>query len=361
MSEIKQNEKGNVIAPPVISGNGLVTKLFIALLAVLFILIVWGAYVRLTGSGLSIPEWPIVNGSLLPPTSDSDWQTVYQKYYLEVFNVTDLSASNVIPIEDFKRMFAIEYIHRFIAAISGILFIILLWLSLKSKALRQRLGVLMVASLVLLFIQILLGGIVVKEELKPELIAAHLAAGYIFFLAMLWAYLTLTDRINNRGTICSSKFGMFSFIAAAALFLQIISGGLMAGSGAGHILNTYPKMGSEWLPSGSALFADTYGGFWNNLTRNPILIQVIHRWWILVVIAGIGLQHAFKREIELTGRGRLAFLVSSILLIVQIVWGIGNLMMKVPVYMSAGHSAIALLFFASLVIVAFESRQWEQD
>ena len=66
-----------------------ISRLFLALLVVLFILIVWGAYVRLTGSGLSIPEWPIVNGSLLPPTSDSDWQAVYQKYYLEVFNITD--------------------------------------------------------------------------------------------------------------------------------------------------------------------------------------------------------------------------------------------------------------------------------
>jgi hypothetical protein len=34
----------------------------------LFVLIFWGAYVRFTGSGLSISEWPVVNGSLLPPS-----------------------------------------------------------------------------------------------------------------------------------------------------------------------------------------------------------------------------------------------------------------------------------------------------
>jgi heme a synthase len=354
-------QKGNTapIGQPDLPGGGLINKLFVALLVVLFLLIVWGAYVRLTGSGLSIPEWPIVNGSLLPPTTDTGWQAVYQKYYLEVFNITNLSGSDIIPLEQFKKMFAIEYIHRFIAALAGIIFLILLWLSLKRKEYRQQIGALMITALVLLFVQILLGGIVVKEELKPDLIAAHLAAAYLFFAGVLWAYLRIGSLEEKFSGFFSNKFRIFSLVAVTALFFQIVSGGLMAGSGAGHILNTFPKMGTEWLPSGEAIFADAYGGFWDNLGRNPVLIQVIHRWWILAVIVGIGLQHMYRREVVLSARGRKAFLASSILLIVQIVWGIGNLMMKVPVYMSAGHSAIALLFFASLVIVMFEARRQE--
>jgi heme a synthase len=359
MSDNLKKENAAPVRKSDLPDGGLINKLFVALLAVLFLLIVWGAYVRLTGSGLSIPEWPIVNGSLLPPTTDAGWQAVYQKYYLEVFNITDLSGSDIIPLEQFKKMFAIEYIHRFIAALAGIIFLILLWMSLKRKEYRQQIGALLIAALVLLFVQILLGGIVVKEELKSELIAAHLAAAYLFFAGVLWAYLKLDSQEEKFGRLFGRKFGIFSFVAVTGLFFQIVSGGLMAGSGAGHILNTFPKMGTEWLPSGEAIFADTYGGFWDNLGRNPVLIQVIHRWWILVVIFGIGLQHMYRREIVLSARGRKAFLASSILLIVQIVWGIGNLMMKVPVYMSAGHSAIALLFFASLVIVLFEARRVE--
>lgn len=336
-----------------------IIRLFLALLIVLFILIIWGAYVRLTGSGLSIPEWPIVNGSLLPPTSDNNWQAVYQKYYLEVFNITDLSGDEVIPLEQFKRMFAIEYIHRFLAAVSGIIFLVLLFLTLKLKAYRQRMGALMLAALVLLFAQILLGGIVVKEELKSELIAAHLGTGYLFFAAILWAYLkTGADDSTSAGRI-SGKFALYSLIAVIALFMQIISGGLMAGTGAGHIYNTFPKMGENWLPSAAAMFADTYGGFWDNLGRNPVLIQVIHRWWILVLIVGIGLQHSVRRQVVLSGKGKKAFLAASILLVLQIIWGIGNLMMNVPVYMSAGHSAIALLLFTTMVIVLYEARYQE--
>lgn len=340
--------------------NGrVISRLFLALLAVLFILIIWGAYVRLTGSGLSIPEWPIVNGSLLPPTSDTAWQTVYQKYYLEVFNITDLSGSDVIPLAQFKRMFAIEYIHRFLAAVAGIIFLVLLFITIKLRAYRQRIGALILTALVLLFVQVLLGGIVVKEELKSELIAAHLGTGYLFFAAILWAYLkTVTINSKPAGQI-SGKFALYSLIAVIALFMQIVSGGLMAGSGAGHIYNTFPKMGQNWLPSAAAMFADTYGGFWDNLGRNPVLIQVIHRWWILVLIAGIGLQHLARRQAVLTNRGKKAFLATSILIVLQIIWGIGNLMMNVPVYMSAGHSAIALLLFTSMMIVFYEAHHQE--
>jgi len=340
-----------------ISTKKALSSWFRILLFILFILIVWGAIVRLTGSGLSIPEWPIVNGTLLPPFSEDDWETVYKRYYLDVFHITDLTGADLISMSKFKTMFAIEYTHRFIAAVSGIIFLVLLWEVFRNRRARKNVGGFMIAALLALILQVVLGGIVVKEELKADLVAAHLAVAYLFFAFVLWSHLRLSkSEALAKISFAPNRLTLFSIVAAIALFLQIISGGLMAGSSAGHILNTFPKMGKVWIPGAADLFSEHYGGFWQNLTRNPILIQLIHRWWLLIVIIAIGLIHANRKGIQLSKRGRFAITSGGVLLVVQLLFGVGNLMMKVPVYMSASHSALALLLFWSLVTCWFEAK-----
>ena len=340
-------------------GRRQITAWFMLLLILTFLLIVWGAFVRLTGSGLSIPEWPIINGSLFPPTSDAGWQEVFKTYYLEVHNITEPTGPDVMPLSRFKTMFAIEYIHRFIAALVGLLFLVLLWFSLRHKNRRKLIGDLMIVAFLMLFIQVLLGGIVVREDLKAFLVAAHLGTAYMFFALMLWGYLKLSLAATVGEiprTTKGNKLLLFSAIASIALFFQIVSGGLMAGSGAGHILNTFPKMGDAWIPGRALMFSDIYGGLWQNLTENRVLIQFIHRWWLIVVVITVGLMHGFSKNATFSKWGRLAKASAGIILLVQFSFGVGNLMMKVPVYMSVIHSAIALLLFVSLIMVVFEAR-----
>ncbi len=327
------------------------------LLILLFILIVWGALVRLTGSGLSIPEWPIVNGSILPPLSDDDWQAVYRTYYLEVHNISDPYGPDVIPVGKFKTMFAIEYLHRMLAAVAGIIFIVLYIRFMRDSVKRKRVGYLMTLAGALLLLQIVLGAVVVKEELKAELVAGHLAVAYLFYALILWIYLRLnraTDYVDRKS---GAEYGLILpvWLMLVSFFFQFISGGLMAGSGAGHILNTYPKMGGHWIPPLSQLYSSLQGGLWSNLVENRVLIQFIHRWWILAVIAMIVWTRVKARRYALSRRGKTYFRIVDILLVLQIVWGIGNLVMKVPVYMSAGHSGIALLLFTFSLMAAYEA------
>ena len=112
---------------------------------VVFLLVVIGGVVRLTGSGLSIPEWPIINGSLLPPITESDWEAVYKTYHrviegVEVDSVYHTAYPDIIPLGKFKSMFALEYIHRSIAAVVGILYLIVLIKVIKNAGLRKRLS-----------------------------------------------------------------------------------------------------------------------------------------------------------------------------------------------------------------------------
>jgi len=84
------------------------------------------------------------------------------------------------------------------------------------------------------------------------------------------------------------------------------------------------------------------------------LIQFIHRWWILAVITAIAFIHAKAMKAGLTSRGKLAVLAAGAVLILQLLLGIGNLVMKVPFFMSISHSATALILFALLIITTFE-------
>ncbi|MBK6911032.1 MAG: COX15/CtaA family protein, partial [bacterium] len=61
--------------------------LFLSML--ITVLMLWGGFVRISGSGLSIPDWPLINGSLLPPFSETGWQAVFDDYKTAYPALTD--------------------------------------------------------------------------------------------------------------------------------------------------------------------------------------------------------------------------------------------------------------------------------
>ena len=129
-----------------------------------YLLIVFGAVVRVTGSGLGCPDWPLCHGRLIPPA--------------------ELSA-------------IIEYLHRSVAVLVGLPLAALFaatWLRQRQAATVFR----AVNLLMLLLIpQILLGREVVLRELPPPLVAVHLANA---LLIMALAILTAAEAAFGPGT-----------------------------------------------------------------------------------------------------------------------------------------------------------------
>lgn len=318
------------------------------------ILILWGGIVRLSGSGLSIPDWPLINGSLLPPLSDSDWQKVYQSYRSQVTNLTDPQSSIEIPLNRFKFMFAIEYIHRFLASLVGIIFLAIFILSLKVKSVWIQIRRLLIPTAVLLLGQAILGGVVVKKELQAELVAVHLGLAFLFFGLLLWMALKISGAEANLSVQQKSKRNTLAWITLGVVFIQIISGGLMAGTKAGLILNTFPKMGDYLVPPVSALWSTIYKTPFHNLIQNQITIQFIHRWWAVLAIIMIMILVFVSIKRKLSARGRIALRLMGSLAIFQLLLGIGNLMMKAPFGMSLAHLAVGLLLFGFLILIAHE-------
>ncbi len=128
----------------------LLKALSFATIVVLFLLIFIGGYVSATGVGLTCPDWPLCPQGLLPH-------------------------------EDF----IIEYIHRSVAATTGMLVIATMAFTLKSRAVPRGMKIASIIAAGAVIGQITLGAIVIVERLHAVLVTAHLALGLVLFSMVL--------------------------------------------------------------------------------------------------------------------------------------------------------------------------------
>jgi heme A synthase len=124
-------------------------------LSCLFTLIFFGGYVSASGVGLSCPDWPLCPAGLVPMSE-----------------------------------FLIEYVHRTLAATTGLLVIITMIFTLKSKSARRGMKLAAVIAAGLVLGQIALGGAVIVEKLHALLVTIHFAIGMTLFsmLILVTAY-----------------------------------------------------------------------------------------------------------------------------------------------------------------------------
>ena len=149
---------GNQPAP---SGNWL-QRVSLVTVIFTFILVIVGGVVRVTGSGLGCPDWPLCHGRVVPP--------------LETTAI-------------------IEYTHRFVASVLVGPLILLTFVIILVAYRRERwLMVPAIVAVVLLIIQGLLGGVTVLTELPGGIVAVHLAVAQA-----LLACLTLIMVVARRG------------------------------------------------------------------------------------------------------------------------------------------------------------------
>ncbi|HJT83941.1 MAG TPA: COX15/CtaA family protein [Nitrososphaeraceae archaeon] len=119
-------------------------------LSILFTLIFIGGYVSASGVGLSCPDWP-------------------------------LCPAGLVPLADF----IIEYFHRTIAAITGLMVIVTMAFTLKSKQSPKGMKIASLIAGSAVVTQISLGAIVILERLHAHLVTLHLGIGIILFSMML--------------------------------------------------------------------------------------------------------------------------------------------------------------------------------
>jgi heme A synthase len=292
---------------------------FVATVALVFVLIVWGGIVRLSGSGLSIPQWPLAEGGrIIPPP---------------------------------QRHVMIEFTHRVLAMAVGLATLALAVAVYTKPRYRAALGGPMAIALLVLAIQIVMGGRVVLEELGVERVVAHLLLGFLFFAIMLRMTLTAQD-VAREGVLPANGappeqarkikgLRSMSHSVAGLVFLQSGLGAWVSSSGASLACPDFPTCHGTLFPKMEGLVGVHYA----------------HRLGAYLIFAAVLALSIRSASAPLPPRARWPLRLSGVLVSLQVLLGIANVMLAVPLAVSAGHLATALALFGTLLVANHELRR----
>jgi heme a synthase len=322
----------------------------------IFLMVVIGGITRLTRSGLSIVEWNVIMGTI-PPLNEQQWVDLFEKYkqYPEYQKL-----NYHYELSDFKSIFWWEYIHRLLARLIGIIFIVpFIYFWVKGKISKRLMPKLLIIFALGAF-QGFLGWYMVKSGLVGDpyvshyRLAIHLIAAFATFGYILWVAL---DELYGAKKIGKSYRGLIrlSWLFFAVLTFQIIYGAFVAGLKAGYVFNTWPKMGDSWMPEAVTFMEPLYVNFLEGLAG----VQFVHRYvaYLLVVLSVLIFYNAQKLDLSRIQRNGIYLLVSSIF--VQVVLGIFTLIYAVPISLGVIHQAWALVLVAFNLFVLHQLRSGE--
>jgi len=157
-------------------------------------LIVFGGFVRLTRSGLSIVEWDPVTG-VLPPIGQQAWKQEFAKYQ-ESPEFQKVNQS--MNLDGFKRIFFIEWFHRLVARLAGLVYAIpVFYFLIKGMIPRQEFGIYVVMGL--LFIgQAFMGWFMVASGLVDRPSVSHFRLTLHLLLALALLAMSLWVALGHR-------------------------------------------------------------------------------------------------------------------------------------------------------------------
>jgi heme A synthase len=273
-------------------------RLAVATALCAYLQIALGGVVRVSGSGLGCPDWPLCHGRPYPPA--------------------DLHA-------------IIEYSHRAVGAITGILIIatvVSAWLLFRSR--RPAVAWLATASLIGVVGEGILGGIVVAHELTPWLVLVHLGLAMII-LGFLVAAGVMS--MPESAGVADSRFRAWALAAVGSTYLLLLSGTTVVAREADEGCHSWPLCGS-----GFALdFSDA-----NAFT-------MLHRGSVLVI--GALLVYVLVMAMRRTPAMRFAAIATIAVLALQVAVGAGSALTDNTLF-NGLHVALATLVWSGVVVTA---------
>ena len=301
-------------------------------LVLAFVVIVLGAYTRLVDAGLGCPDWPGCYGFMIMPVSETDIQQANQRFSDQPFEV-----SKAIP----------EVVHRVVAGTLGLMILLIFLLAWRVK--KKLIFPLVMLALVLF--QAALGAWTVTLKLWPQVVTAHLLGGFAT-LALLFLYASREGYIPTRRVQVRQSWVPTIFLTLVVC--QVALGGWTSANYAALACPDFPLCHGEWVPDtnfseGFNVLQDVgpnyLGG--NMSSEARVAIQITHRIGaIAVLLAGIWLLWVLPRG---------ARIHVGTLLVCQIILGILNVVLNLPLYIAVLHNLGAALLMLSALQVAVSS------
>jgi len=282
-------------------------RLLLITIAATFALVVVGGAVRATGSGLGCPDWPTCHGKFFP---DTDKATL------------------------------IEFSHRTTAFAVGILFLGVTYFTFKTERKNKLVFWLAFTAGVLLLVQIILGGIVVKKELPSSIVATHLGTAMAFIGVLIVTATISLMRSRGRRAFASAPDTSFNRLAIATAGLTLatlVLGSYISNTEASLACNGWPLCNGSVIPSGDS----------------AVGLHFLHR----LLAGALGLMLLALIYLAFEDRRRQPLLVALTLFagavyVAQALIGAANIWTNLAAGVVVTHLSLAALLWSTVVLIS---------
>lgn len=324
-------------------------------------LIAFGAFVRLTDSGLGCPDWPGCYGQLLPTQAGA-----------QINQAIAEQGGTHGPVSHSKAW--IEMLHRYVASFIGALILVMFIRALVS---RVRPGGMREVSatapvgwqwplllLIVVSLQGLFGKWTVTLKLMPIIVTTHLMGGMLLFALLIWFWMRERERAGDAHAAPASVSGRVRalvWVALVAVTLQIFLGGWVSTNYAVLACPDFPGCNGTLMPS--VAWGDGFT-LVRAMGRNPDgsflsidalrAIHWAHRIGALVVtVIVIAAAVALMRANASLKRAALAI---KLALLAQIVVGISTVLFNQPILVATAHNFLAAVLLGTLLTAVYRLR-----
>ncbi|BDM62869.1 cytochrome b561 [Shewanella sp. NFH-SH190041] len=319
----------------------LTTLLRITLVFTLIVIIL-GAYTRLEDAGLGCPDWPGCYGQLTVPTQTGDIQQAQQLF-------------PGLEVDQYKAW--LEMIHRYVAGTLGLL---VLWIGIRCWKDQDSPNKLPAAIAVLILFQAALGMWTVTMKLMPIVVMAHLLGGFTLLSLLLLLYLRTRPLRIPGGDAPARRLAPLAAIGLVILIAQIALGGWTSSNYAALACTALPLCEGDWssnltLIEAFSPFQGQHASFEYGVLDYParMTIHVAHRIGAIIT-AAVLLYLALQLWRQARSRTlQRSAVILVLLLIVQLLLGISNIVLHLPLGIAVSHNVGAALLLLTMVFINY--------
>ncbi len=326
-----------------------IKKLAIAATAFALVVVLLGAFTRLSHAGLGCPDWPGCYGFKHIPTQQADIEVANQAFPERPY--------------EFDKAWP-EMVHRYFAGTLGLFVLGLALLSLKqqNRPIRGH----SFGLLALVIFQAALGMWTVTMKLHPVIVMAHLMGGF----ATLTLLAMLSARYHNQfvSPISSSlalRYKKLAVLALVILVIQIMLGGWTSANYAATVCYELPICQGEWLKhsdfaTGFNPFAQQAENYEFGILESEarIAIHASHRIGAIIATLVLALfSYKLISQVDSSLLRKFGLIIAG-LLFVQVTLGVFNIVFQLPLYNAVAHNGVGaiLLLVMGILMTLLYSR-----
>jgi cytochrome c oxidase assembly protein subunit 15 len=327
-----------------------IERAFLALTAIAtaltLVVVVLGAFVRLSDAGLGCPDWPGCYGHLTPPSAE---------HHVEAAN----AAYPERPVEAPKAWK--EMVHRYAASTLGFLILVLAAIAWRRRHAPNQPVRLPLMLVPLVMLQGALGMWTVTLLLKPLVVTLHLFFGMTI---LSWLWLLVLRQTGWLAPAQQASLGLrrFATFAFALLCVQLVLGAWTSTNYAAVACPDLPTCQGEWWPAADfregfvlwrGLGIDYEGGVLDHPAR--VAIHLVHRAMAVVLTLAL-LGVAWRTWVEGTRAGLRQWRTLAVLtvaaLLLQLAIATGMVLQAFPLALATAHNlGAALLLMAGTALL----------